>query len=60
MLNLALGDEVAGAGADLAERALPRRLIGDRRLLEHRTGLERPTRLNKKENPGIRSIFRQP
>lgn len=48
MANLALADEGAGAGADLAELALARRFIGDRRPLELRP------RLNKKEKPRIR------
>ena len=48
MANLALADEGAGAGADLAELALARRVIGDRRPLELRPGL------NKQEKPRIR------
>lgn len=50
MANLALADEGAGAGANLAELALAGRVIGDRRPLELRPGL------NKQENPRIRYI----
>jgi hypothetical protein len=48
MPNLALADEVAGAGADLAERGLARLNIAGL--------LELPTRLDKEEKVRIRSI----
>jgi hypothetical protein len=48
MPNLALADEVAGAGADLAERGLARLNIAGL--------LELPTRLDKEEKFRIRSI----